>query len=56
MRSRSQTGGRRAPSRTLASPNLPLKSEVYDLFDAITGTFRFLSEEGEPLVPVAGAS
>jgi hypothetical protein len=28
---------------TLASPNLPLKAEVYDLFDAITSTFRFLS-------------
>ncbi|MFC4031729.1 hypothetical protein ACFO3J_09585 [Streptomyces polygonati] len=27
---------------TLASPNLPLKEEVYDLFDAITGTFRFV--------------
>lgn len=26
---------------TLASPNLPLKNEVYDLFDAITSTFRF---------------
>lgn len=39
---------------TLASPNLPLRNEVYDLFDAITGTFRFLTEEGEPLVPVGG--
>jgi hypothetical protein len=28
---------------TLASPNLPLKTEVYDLFDAITGTFRFVA-------------
>ncbi|MFI1990111.1 hypothetical protein [Actinoplanes sp. NPDC020271] len=27
---------------TLASPNLPLKNEVYDLFDAITSTFRFV--------------
>ncbi|WP_221325695.1 hypothetical protein [Actinoplanes sp. L3-i22] len=27
---------------TLASPNLPLKNEVYDLFDAITSTFRFI--------------
>ncbi|MEU5465902.1 hypothetical protein ACH41C_23585 [Streptomyces althioticus] len=34
---------------TLASPNLPLKDEVYDLFDAITGTFRFLAEDGTPL-------
>jgi hypothetical protein len=32
---------------TLASPNLPLKTEVYDLFDAITSTFRFLGEDGE---------
>jgi hypothetical protein len=29
---------------TLASPNLPLKDEVYDLFDAITSTFRFVPE------------
>ncbi|MET7484506.1 hypothetical protein [Streptomyces sp. NPDC005538] len=29
---------------TLASPNLPLKNEVYDLFDAISGTFRFVEE------------
>ncbi|GII56737.1 hypothetical protein Pth03_51260 [Planotetraspora thailandica] len=36
---------------TLASPNLPLKSEVYDLFDAITSTFRFLSEGGEVVPP-----
>ncbi|WP_405591540.1 hypothetical protein [Streptomyces sp. NBC_01190] len=28
---------------TLASPNLPLKEEVYDLFDAITSTFRFVT-------------
>jgi hypothetical protein len=34
---------------TCASPNLPLKDEVYDLFDAVTGTFRFLSAEGRPL-------
>ncbi|KUL39516.1 hypothetical protein [Actinoplanes awajinensis] len=27
---------------TLASPSLPLKNEVYDLFDAITSTFRFV--------------
>jgi hypothetical protein len=33
---------------TLASPNLPLKNEVYDLFDAITSTFRFLTEDGKP--------
>jgi hypothetical protein len=32
---------------TLASPNLPLKDEVYDLFDAITSTFRFLDADGE---------
>ena len=32
---------------TLASPNLPLKNEVYDLFDAITSTFRFLTADGE---------
>lgn len=31
---------------TLASPNLPLKSEVYDLFDAITSTFRFVTDDG----------
>ncbi|GAA3878466.1 hypothetical protein ACWDR2_25460 [Streptomyces sp. NPDC003631] len=31
---------------TLASPNLPLKNEVYDLFDAITSTFRFLTDDG----------
>ena len=29
---------------TLASPNLPLEREVYDLFDAITSTFRFVTE------------
>jgi hypothetical protein len=34
---------------TLASPNLPLKNEVYELFDAITGTFRFLTQDGEPV-------
>jgi len=38
---------------TLASPNLPLKNEVYDLFDAITSTFRFVSPEGS-LVAVGG--
>lgn len=27
---------------TCASPNLPLEADVYDLFDAISGTFRFL--------------
>ncbi|MCD0484047.1 hypothetical protein LO771_17020 [Streptacidiphilus sp. ASG 303] len=32
---------------TLASPNLPLRAEVYDLFDAITSTFRFVSADGE---------
>ncbi|WP_329295657.1 hypothetical protein [Streptomyces sp. NBC_01455] len=31
---------------TLASPNLPLKNEVYDLFDAVTSTFRFITDEG----------
>jgi hypothetical protein len=30
-----------------ASPNLPMKNEVYDLFDAVTGTFRFVSAEGK---------
>ncbi|MEU6221349.1 hypothetical protein ABZ845_28200 [Streptomyces sp. NPDC047022] len=30
---------------TLASPNLPLKNEVYDLFDAITSTFRFVTDD-----------
>ncbi|SDT54753.1 hypothetical protein [Actinoplanes derwentensis] len=39
---------------TLASPNLPLKNEVHDLFDAITSTFRFLTTDGEQ-VAVAGA-
>ena len=34
---------------TLASPNLPLRNEVYDLFDAITSTFRFLTDDGEPI-------
>ncbi|TFE37099.1 hypothetical protein E3E14_30255 [Streptomyces sp. ICN441] len=29
---------------TLASPNLPLRDEVYDLFDAISGTFRFVGD------------
>ncbi|MFF3752466.1 hypothetical protein ACFYYH_18730 [Streptomyces sp. NPDC002018] len=31
---------------TCASPNLPLKEQVYDLFDAVTGTFRFVSQDG----------
>ncbi|MFQ6144462.1 hypothetical protein ACLMNJ_15505 [Streptomyces seoulensis] len=31
---------------TLASPNLPLRAEAYDLFDAITSTFRFVTSEG----------
>jgi hypothetical protein len=39
---------------SLASPNLPLKDEVYDLFDAITSTFRFITDGGVQ-VP-AGAS
>jgi len=26
---------------TCCSPNLPLASEVYELFDAISATFRF---------------
>lgn len=39
---------------TLASPNLPLRNEVYDLFDAITSTFRFLTDDGVQLP--AGAS
>ncbi|MFF3437694.1 hypothetical protein [Streptosporangium sp. NPDC002721] len=30
---------------TCASPNLPLAGEVYELFDAISGTFRFLPAE-----------
>jgi hypothetical protein len=34
---------------TCASPNLPLKDEVYELFDAICGTFRFVSADGEVL-------
>ncbi|GHH88964.1 hypothetical protein GCM10018793_70530 [Streptomyces sulfonofaciens] len=32
-----------------ASPNLPLRETVYDLFDAITGTFRFVSRDGKVL-------
>jgi hypothetical protein len=40
---------------TLASPNVPLKNEVYDLFDAITSTFRFLTGDGRP-VEVADAA
>lgn len=39
---------------TLASPNLPLRSEVYDLFDAITGTFRFLTADGDQVPAQAG--
>ncbi|KOV92026.1 hypothetical protein HCJ76_33725 [Streptomyces sp. MC1] len=42
---------------TLASPNLPLKEEVYDLFDAITSTFRFVAADGRQAVaagPAAG--
>ncbi|GGL12024.1 hypothetical protein Sme01_68490 [Sphaerisporangium melleum] len=35
---------------TCASPNLPLRAEVYELFDAISGTFRFL-----PAAAPAGA-
>ncbi|MDO0925059.1 hypothetical protein QQY24_06365 [Streptomyces sp. TG1A-8] len=31
---------------SLASPNLPLKKEVHDLFDAITSTFRFVTDAG----------
>jgi len=38
---------------TMASPNLPLKDEVYDLFDAITGTFRFLAADGTQLAPAS---
>jgi hypothetical protein len=30
---------------TCASPNLPLAEDVYELFDAISGTFRFLPVE-----------
>ncbi|MFI6408295.1 hypothetical protein [Streptomyces sp. NPDC050548] len=36
---------------TLASPNLPLKHEVYDLFDAITCTFRFVTDDGVQVSP-----
>ncbi|MDX3235366.1 hypothetical protein PV392_06665 [Streptomyces sp. ME03-5709C] len=32
---------------TCASPNLPLKEAVYDLFDAITSTFRFVAQDGK---------
>lgn len=38
---------------TLASPNLPLKAEVHDLFDAVTSTFRFLTETGDQVPPAA---
>jgi hypothetical protein len=41
---------------TCASPNLPLKESVYDLFDAITGTFRFLTAEGHPVAPRAAGA
>lgn len=40
---------------TCASPNLPLKTEVHDLFDAITSTFRFMTDDGRQLTP-SGAS
>ncbi|MBK3570585.1 MULTISPECIES: hypothetical protein [unclassified Streptomyces] len=36
---------------TLASPNLPLRHEVYDLFDAITCTFRFVTDDGVQVSP-----
>ncbi|GGN94905.1 hypothetical protein GCM10011579_094930 [Streptomyces albiflavescens] len=39
---------------TLASPNLPLKNEAYDLFDAITSTFRFVAEDGSQVATVPG--
>lgn len=32
---------------TCCSPNLPLKDDVYDLFDAVTSTFRFVSAAEE---------
>jgi hypothetical protein len=32
---------------TCSSPNLPLKKEVYDLFDTMTSSFRFLTEDGQ---------
>ncbi|MFG2949477.1 hypothetical protein [Streptomyces adustus] len=38
---------------TLASPNLPSRNEVYDLFDAITSTFRFLGDDGVQIPPAA---
>jgi hypothetical protein len=31
---------------TCGSPNLPLAEALFDLFDAITGTFRFVADEG----------
>jgi hypothetical protein len=31
---------------TCGSPNLPLAEALFDLFDAITGTFRFVAGEG----------
>ncbi|MET8770415.1 hypothetical protein [Streptomyces sp. NPDC004658] len=33
---------------TLASPNVPMKEGVYDLFDAITSTFRYPVGTGRP--------
>ncbi|MEV5177044.1 hypothetical protein AB0L10_39620 [Streptomyces flaveolus] len=41
---------------TLASPNLPLREEVYDLFDAITSTFRFVAADGRQAVAPGPAS
>lgn len=38
---------------TCASPNLPLKEVVYDLFDAITSTFRFVSADGKVMSGVS---
>ena len=32
---------------TFSSPNLPLKKQLYDLFDTLTGSFRFLDEDGQ---------
>ena len=32
---------------TCGSPNLPLADALLDLFDAITGTFRFVDDEGQ---------
>ncbi|MEU1090771.1 hypothetical protein ACFYPN_07765 [Streptomyces sp. NPDC005576] len=41
---------------TLASPNLPLRDEVYDLFDAITGTFRLVTADGVQVPAGAGGA